>query len=181
VASSSVPAGQIFGPVPEITCRLGIDRHPVDLADPGARSWLEAFVWPEHTGDLAVLRGAIDLAISAAAVTVVQGDATTDTARLVGELPGRELAVVFTATLLSYLTAGARTALTAQLRQAGWPSATRCFWSGQPARPRAPRRRPACSGRPVPALDRPSPGRDRRLPVAVGERGRRLTVPSRRT
>ena len=55
----SVNTDQIFGPVPEITSRLGIDRHPVNLADPDARAWLEAFIWPEHTGDLAVLRGAI--------------------------------------------------------------------------------------------------------------------------
>lgn len=113
-----LPTGQIFGPVPELTHRLGIDRHPVDLADPAARAWLEAFVWPGHTGDLAVLRGAVDLAVSTAAGTVVRGDATTDTARLAGELPGREPVVVFTATVLRYLTADARTAFAAQLRQA---------------------------------------------------------------
>jgi hypothetical protein len=112
------PAGQILGPVPEITSRRGIDQKPVDLADPGARAWLEAFIWPEHTADLAVLRSAVDLAVSSTAVAVVRGDATTDTARLIGELPGREPVVVFTASLLSYLTAGARTAFAAQLRQA---------------------------------------------------------------
>ncbi|MFL6055865.1 MAG: DUF2332 family protein [Actinoallomurus sp.] len=79
-----------------MTCRLGIDRHPVDLADPEARAWLEAFIWPEHAGDLAVLRGAIDLAVSATDITVTSGDATTDTARLLGEPPGREPIVVFT-------------------------------------------------------------------------------------
>ncbi|GII54938.1 hypothetical protein Pth03_33270 [Planotetraspora thailandica] len=114
----SAPAGQILGPVTEITRRLGIDRHPVDLADPIARAWLEAFIWPEQAGDLATLRGAIDLAVSAPAVTVVQGDATADTARLLGELPGREPVVVFTATLLSYLDADARTAFVAQIEQA---------------------------------------------------------------
>ncbi|WP_460341507.1 DUF2332 domain-containing protein [Actinoallomurus acanthiterrae] len=118
VRGGGVPAGQIFGPVPEITSRLGIDRHPVDLADPDARAWLEAFVWPEHTDDLAVLRGAIDLAVSTADATVVPGDATIDTARLIGELPGREPVVVFTATLLSYLSADARAAFAAQLREA---------------------------------------------------------------
>jgi hypothetical protein len=44
--------------------------------------------------------------------------ATADTARLPGDLPGREPVVVFTASLLSYLTASARTAFAAQLRQA---------------------------------------------------------------
>ncbi|MFB9830672.1 DUF2332 domain-containing protein [Actinoallomurus acaciae] len=112
------PAGRFLGPIPEITCRRGIDQHPVDLTDPEARAWLEAFIWPEHTGDLAVLQGAIDLAVSTANVDVVPGDATTDTARLLGELPGSEPIVVFTASLLSYLTADARAAFAAQLQQA---------------------------------------------------------------
>ena len=112
------PAAGILGPVPQITARLGIDQQPVRLADPGARAWLEAFIWPEHTADLAVLRAAIDLATSGPAPVVVQGDAITDTARLLDQLPGREPIVVFTATLLSYLGASARAAFAAQLGQA---------------------------------------------------------------
>lgn len=104
--------------VPPIARRLGVDQHPIDLSDPGARAWLEAFVWPEQTAELATLRGAFALAASTAAASVVRGDATTDTARILGELPGREPVVVFTASLLSYLTAQARTAFVAQLRQA---------------------------------------------------------------
>ncbi|MEW1862888.1 DUF2332 domain-containing protein [Streptomyces sp. NPDC088194] len=109
---------------PPIVRRLGIDQHPIDLSDPGARAWLEAFVWPEQTAELATLRGAFTLAAATAstaataAASVVRGDATTDTARILGELPGREPVVVFTASLLSYLTAQARTAFVAQLRQA---------------------------------------------------------------
>ena len=114
----SAHAGQVLGPVPEITSRLGIDQQPVNLADPGARAWLEAFIWPEHTADLAVLRAAVNLAVSAPAPAVAQGDATIDTARLLGQLPGGEPVVVFTASLLSYLTASGRTAFAAQLRQA---------------------------------------------------------------
>ena len=85
----SARAGQVLGPVPEITARLGIDQQPVNLADPAARAWLEAFIWPEQTADLAVLRAAIALAVRAPAPAVVPGDATTDTARLVAELPGQ--------------------------------------------------------------------------------------------
>jgi hypothetical protein len=106
---------RVLGAVPEITSRLGIDRDPVDLADPAARAWLEAFIWPEQTGDLATLRAAIDLARSGPAVTVVRGDATTDTARLLSGLAGREPVVVFTASLLSYLTPGGRAAFADQL------------------------------------------------------------------
>ena len=103
---------------PRITRRLGIDQHPVDLADPDARAWLEAFVWPEQIEELATLRGAIDLAAGTAAASVVRGDATTDTARILAGLPGREPVVVFTASLLSYLSAQARTAFFAQLEEA---------------------------------------------------------------
>ncbi|WP_406445282.1 DUF2332 domain-containing protein [Streptomyces sp. NBC_00631] len=103
---------------PTITRRLGIDRHPIDLSDPDARAWLEAFIWPEQIEELATLRGAIDLASATAAASVVTGDAMTDTARILSELPGSEPVVVFTASLLSYLTGQARNAFIAQLQEA---------------------------------------------------------------
>lgn len=101
-----------------MTSRLGIDLNPVQLADPGQQAWLEAFIWPKDTSGLATLRGAIDLAVSAGIPPVVHGDATSDTARLLAALPGRNPVVVFTATLLSYLDASGRSAFTAQLREA---------------------------------------------------------------
>jgi hypothetical protein len=107
-----------LGPMPEITSRLGIDEYPVNLADPQARAWLEAFTWPEQAGDLAVLRAAVDLAVSADAAPVACGDATTDTAWLIEELPGNEPVVVFSASLLSYLSASGREAFAGQVRQA---------------------------------------------------------------
>jgi hypothetical protein len=111
-------ADRILGAAPEITSRIGIDQEPVDLADPDARAWLEAFVWPEQTGDLATLRAAVSLATDTPGPAVVRGDATTDTARLIGGLPGDEPVVVFTASLLSYLDARARTAFADQLARA---------------------------------------------------------------
>ena len=114
----SAPAGQVLGAIPEVTSRLGIDREPVNLADPAARAWLEAFIWPEQTDDLATLRAAIDVARTAPALAVVRGDATTDTARLLSGLPGDEPVVVLTASLLSYLTPGGRAAFADQLRLA---------------------------------------------------------------
>jgi hypothetical protein len=114
----SAPAGQVLGAIPEVTSRLGIDREPVSLTDPTARAWLEAFIWPERTDDLATLRAAIDVARTAPAPRVVRGDAATDTARLLSGLPGKEPVVVFTASLLSYLTPSDRAAFAGQLRQA---------------------------------------------------------------
>jgi hypothetical protein len=112
------PGGQLIGPPPGITTRLGFDQRPVDVADPAERAWLEAFIWPEQTGELATLRAAIDLARSAGTTTVINGDAVTGAATLLDSLPGSEPVVVFTASLLSYLAAEARTAFAAQLRLA---------------------------------------------------------------
>jgi hypothetical protein len=109
---------QILGDAPEITSRLGIDQNPIDLSDRDARAWLEAFIWPEQVEDLATLRRAIDLAVSMSSVPVMPGDATIDTARILADLPGAEPIVVFTASLLSYLTTAARTAFVARLHEA---------------------------------------------------------------
>jgi hypothetical protein len=97
-----------LGPPPEITSRLGLDLAPISLADPAARAWLEAFVWPEQPQDLATLRAAIDLALTGSIPTVTKADAVTDTARLISALPGHEPVVVFTASLLSYVAAPER-------------------------------------------------------------------------
>ena len=44
--------GGITPPLPErfpdCAFRLGIDLHPVDLADPIERRWFESLIWPEH-------------------------------------------------------------------------------------------------------------------------------------
>jgi hypothetical protein len=111
----AVAGAQLLGAMPRVTTRLGIDQHPVSLSDPDARAWLESFIWPEDVEGLAVLRSAIGVAASGTGVTVVKGEATTDTARLLAELPGDEPVAVFTASLLSYLTTQARTAFAGQL------------------------------------------------------------------
>jgi len=108
-------AGQLQRPVPEVTSRLGIDMQPVQLSDPTARAWLEAFIWPEDVNGLATLRGAMELALSAGIPPVVPGDAAVDTVRLLADLPGSEPIVVFTASLLSYLSARSRAAFLGQL------------------------------------------------------------------
>jgi hypothetical protein len=85
---------------------------------PPPRAWLEVFIWPEHPADLATLRAAAELYATVPGPAVVRGDATTDTARLLGDLPGDEPVVVFTASLLSYLEPAARAAFADQLGQA---------------------------------------------------------------
>lgn len=85
-----------------------------------------AFIWPDQVDDLAALRGAVELLLSTPAITLMQGEATADPARLLAALPGQEPVVVFAASLLSYLATDARAAFFAQLtaaaasRQVAW-------------------------------------------------------------
>jgi hypothetical protein len=114
-----IPQGaKLLDAPPPITRRLGIDQHPIDLSDPDARAWLQAFIWPEQVDDLRNLRSAMDLVMSTSIVTMKQGEAAADTARLLADLPGREPVVVFTASLLSYLGAEARNTFVTQLKEA---------------------------------------------------------------
>ncbi|MGZ0153000.1 DUF2332 domain-containing protein [Kribbella sp. WER1] len=101
-----------------VTNRLGIDAQPVDLRDPVARAWLAAFVWPEQVDDLEMLRQATEVTL-AGDVSVVAGDAARDVERLLSAVPGDEPLVVFTASLLSYLTPGDRAAYLEQLDAVG--------------------------------------------------------------
>ncbi|GAB3911827.1 hypothetical protein GCM10011575_47910 [Microlunatus endophyticus] len=117
VVTSEVRGGvgiDLLSGTPKISSRLGIDQRPVDLSDPDARLWLEAFIWPEQIDELTTLRGAIELATSRR-VEVVAADATTETAQILSTLPGREPVVVFTASLLSYLSTADRAAFVSQL------------------------------------------------------------------
>ncbi|QRP45137.1 DUF2332 family protein [Amycolatopsis sp. FDAARGOS 1241] len=105
-------------PAPGITTQLRIDLNPIDLTDPDDRAWLAAFIRPQQVGELATLRAAIDVAW-ALPTPVVRGDAVTDTGRILAELPGSEPVVVFTASLLGYLTAGERAAFLPSCARAG--------------------------------------------------------------
>lgn len=111
------PGDQLLGPAPTIISRVGLDHHPIDLADPDSRAWLEAFVWPEQIDELATLRGATELAL-ANDIEVRSGDATTDTIQIIAGLPGEEPVVVFSASLLSYLRPQDRTDFVSQLDEA---------------------------------------------------------------
>ena len=59
---------------PECSFRLGIDLNPVDLADPIARRWFDALIWPEHTGRRRLAAAAVDELLREPPV-IVKGDA----------------------------------------------------------------------------------------------------------
>jgi len=111
------PVDAVFRRPPHVPYRLGADLDPVDIADPEAARWLEAFIWPEQVAELRTLGAAIDVA-RRNPQPVVRADAVRDTARLIAEVPGRAPVVVFTASLLTYLDAEARSRFAAQLATA---------------------------------------------------------------
>jgi hypothetical protein len=112
------PVDGLLGGLPAIEHRMGADLDPVDLGDdPEAARWLEAFIWPEQVEELAVLRAAVKLS-GRSRHPVMEADAGRDTATLITQVPGDAPVVVFTASLLSYLDAGARARFLAQLATA---------------------------------------------------------------
>ena len=62
---------------PRVVWRLGLDLHPVDVADAAHRAWLETLVWPEQSDRLHRLRGALAVA-RRDPPRVAQGDLLTD-------------------------------------------------------------------------------------------------------
>jgi len=49
-----------LGPAPVVASRVGLERNPVDLSDPGARDWLKALVWPDQVSRFAQLEKALE-------------------------------------------------------------------------------------------------------------------------
>lgn len=77
----------------EIRSRTGLDLNPVDPADPDARDWLEALVWPEAEERRGRLRAALEVA-AGLPIRLVAGDAVKTLPAVLDELPVGEPAVV---------------------------------------------------------------------------------------
>lgn len=111
--------------LPAVAARVGIDRHPLRVADADDRAWLRACVWPEHVERLATLDAVL-------AVARAHGDVQIRTGDLLDELlpaaaaidPELQLVVVHSATL-AYLAPDARQAVEGRLDELG---ATRPVW-----------------------------------------------------
>jgi hypothetical protein len=50
-----------LGPAPKVASRIGLERNPVDLNDPGQRDWLRALVWPDTHGRFERLEAALNV------------------------------------------------------------------------------------------------------------------------
>jgi hypothetical protein len=109
--------GADFPPLPKrlgIRARLGIDRRPVDVADPEQVAWLEACVWADQPERLRLLNMAA-AAQRADPPELLAGDAVDDLAATVDRLPADLPAVVVTSSVLSYLDDDRRSAFVAAL------------------------------------------------------------------
>lgn len=101
-----------------IGTRIGVDLHPVDLADPDRARWLEALVWPDELGRFRRLSAAVELAGSIP-VDLRQGDAVDDLAAALGDVPPGQHPVVVTTWVLTYLPEERRRGFAAELDRLG--------------------------------------------------------------
>jgi hypothetical protein len=104
--------------LPPIAARVGLDRHPVDLADTDAVRWLRACVWPDQRDRLARLDGALAIA-AAQPVEVRRGDAIDDLAGALDTVSQAGHPVVVNTWVLSYLSHAERRAYHAELHRIG--------------------------------------------------------------
>lgn len=117
LATGEAPTG-----LPEVVARTGLDPHPLALADPADRRWLQACLWPGAPERSAALAGALDL-VAPTPPTLRTGDAVVDLGPLVDEVAaavGPEPLVVVVATwALAYLPTAGRAAVLAALEARG--------------------------------------------------------------
>ncbi len=120
LACTTLDDGPPNGPTLDIAWRVGLDRNPIDLGDPGERRWLEACVWPDHPHRLERLRAAIGL-LASSRPRLVKGDAVEDLPDLLAEAPANAHPVVMTSLVAYYLDPEQREALETTLSQCERP------------------------------------------------------------
>jgi hypothetical protein len=101
-----------------ISSRVGLDVNPLDPADPDARAWLGALVWPEH----AERRARLEAALAHAArrpVRLRKGDALRILADAVESVADNAIACVFVSNSLPHWTPEGREALVRLVRELG--------------------------------------------------------------
>jgi hypothetical protein len=85
-----------------VAWRLGLDLHPLDVANAEHAAWLETLVWPEHEARLQRLRRALTIA-RRDPPRVVQGDLLRDLDSCVQQAPAGATLVVFHTAVLAYV------------------------------------------------------------------------------
>lgn len=93
----------------EIVHRVGLDRAPVDLADPAERRWLKACIWPEQPERHRNFDAAADL-VAAEPPTIVADDAVDGIADVVEAIADDCHAVIVNSWVMTYLATERRAA-----------------------------------------------------------------------
>lgn len=96
-AATPVPRQQL-----RIAWRLGLDLHPLDVANAEHSTWLETLVWPEHGDRLQRLRAALTVA-RRDPPRVMRGDLLQDLASCVLQARAGATLVVFHSAVLGYV------------------------------------------------------------------------------
>jgi hypothetical protein len=116
-----------------VASAVGLDLHPIDVADPVEARWLEACQWPEDTARLARLRAAIALS-HLDPPRLVRGDAVDDLRALVDQVPPEALPVVVSTWVLTYLPIARQKALMEVMEDIGAERDVAMVLSEQPER-----------------------------------------------
>jgi hypothetical protein len=106
--------------LPEVVARVGVDRNPLDPADPDDRAWLRALIWPGPNAAPRLER--LDAAAGIAAAepaTVLTGDIVDLLPAALERLPGDCTPVVFHTAVLIYLERARREEFAALVRSLG--------------------------------------------------------------
>ena len=103
---------------PPIAWRVGLDRQPIDPADPDARRWLSCLIWPEHTDRATALIAALDEA-ARTPVPIRRGDLLADLPALLDEAPTDATVAVVHSVTLAYVTESVRRRFVDLLRRRG--------------------------------------------------------------
>jgi hypothetical protein len=119
-------AAEVYGPVPlpdldqmpALGRVQGVDLNPVDAADPDAREWLEALVWPENHAQRELLGRAL-AAVAADPPPIKAGDAIDVLPEVAAGLPAGEPRLVFHAATRIHVPRERRAAFDAAIRAAG--------------------------------------------------------------
>jgi hypothetical protein len=104
--------------VPPIVWRAGLDLNPIDAADPDARRWLQALIWPEHHERADRLHTALAVA-AVAAPHIIAGDLLGDLPSLLEQAPADATIVVTHSATLAYLGPDERNAFIRLLAESG--------------------------------------------------------------
>jgi hypothetical protein len=120
--------GAALPPIPKrlvTTAKLGLDTHPVDLADEDEYAWLEACIWPDQPERLRLF-GAAAAAQRRSPPELVTGDGVVDLPEAAARIPADVPLVVLTSNFLWLLDEDRRRAFVTAL--AGLAASRPLWW-----------------------------------------------------